>query len=692
MLTLDSAEAHCLIPFRRNKQFVGRDSQLRELMAKLSPENEDDCQRVAIAGLGGIGKTQIALEIAFRMQEAFTDCSVFWVPAIDITSFEKAYRDIGKILQIPGLDDDKADVKSLVAAYMGKESMGRWLLVIDNVDDLELFSQKAGDGDESGSTTFADYLPFSRKGSILFTTRNRVVAIKQAEVEVAMVDEMDQTDSQKLLEVSLINKDCSEQKNNVAKLLDLLAYLPLAIKQAAAFMNENQMSIATYLDICVSDNERFVELLSKDFEDKGRYKTIKNPIALTWLISFRQVLSHDHLAAEYLYFMSCVAQQDILQSLLPEASRLKQEMALGLLKAYAFITQREGQKSFDIHRLVQIAIRNWLREKNELHIWTGRTLTRMTELFPPFDYKKREECAKYLPHAEYILDFTQFSPDFGDDLEELLFKVGEYFHKIGKYVKAEQRYRRRFMMMTEMLGAEHPDTLGSMANLGLVLRSLTQYDEAEQIHRKCLKLNMEALGANHRNTLRSMNNLAVVLSVRGKHREAEQMHRKNLKLNIEMLGEDHPNTLRSMNNLAMVLDKQGSNAEAEGLMRQRLKLKEQTIGINHPSTLGSMNNLALILKKQGKYEESEKLHRHTLKLTEEVLGADHPDTIRSMNNLGSVLMKQGNYKEAESMNRQVLKLKEQAFGPDHPDTLRSLKNLSISLEKQGKHDVLGENV
>ena len=161
---------HWLVPFGRNKQFVGRVSELAQIIAKLDPNYVNNCSRVAVAGLGGIGKTQMALEVAFQIQTLHPDCSVFWVPAIDSTTFEHAFREIGQKLQIPGIDEDKADVKLLVKTSLSQESAGRWLMVIDNADDMRMLFAEADKGNISSQ--LLDYLPFSRNGSILFTTRD----------------------------------------------------------------------------------------------------------------------------------------------------------------------------------------------------------------------------------------------------------------------------------------------------------------------------------------------------------------------------------------------------------------------------------------------------------------------------------------------------------------------------------------
>ena len=678
---------HWLVPFGRNKQFIGRDSLLQELFAKLNLEDLEDCQRVAIAGLGGVGKTQIALEAAFRIKNATPDCSVFWISATSTTSFENSVRDIGQALQIPGINEDKADVKSLVKRFLSQESVGRWLLIIDNADDIDMLYTRVNESSESsGSPALVDYLPFSRMGSILFTTRNQEAAVKQAGLNVIMVKEMSEGDSQKLLETSLINKSLIGGKDTTAKLLENLAHLPLAIKQAAAYINQKMISVSDYLGLYEADGEELIHLLSTEFEDQGRYRDVKNPIALTWLISFRQISSHDPLAEEYLCFMSCVAQQDIPRSLLPAATTKRKELeAIGTLKAYAFISEREGQDSYDIHRLVQIAMRNWLKTRGELNSGFGKALIQVAKVFPYPRHRNKATWTTYLPHAYYVLSFQVYSGDFEEPQRKLLSKLGECFYMSGKYVEAERIHRQELAICERVLGKEHRDTLSSMDNLAQVLRRQGRYIEAEQIQQQTLELDKKVLGPEHPDTLACMDGLARLLRKQGKYVEAERLHRQTLELDKKVLGPEDPGTLRSMDGLGLALWRQSKFVEAEQINRLTLEVRGNLYGPEHPATLTSINNLARALSSQGKYAEAELMHRQTLELDKKVLGPEHPDTLTSMNNLALVLAKQGKYIEAEQMDQRTLELRRTVLGPEHPDTLTSMNNLALVLAKQGKY-------
>jgi hypothetical protein len=186
-----------VLPFGRNKDFVGRQSQLDRLITILLIDNTgENCPRAALVGLGGIGKTQIALECVFQLQRLLPVLSVFWVRASDTTSFENAYREIGHQLKILGLEDDKADVKRLVKTRLSQEGTGSWLMIMDNADDFSLFY---GDNNRNEPGALSEYLPFSTLGVILFTTRDRKAATRYASSTVIDVDEMDDNESEELL-------------------------------------------------------------------------------------------------------------------------------------------------------------------------------------------------------------------------------------------------------------------------------------------------------------------------------------------------------------------------------------------------------------------------------------------------------------------------------------------------------------
>ncbi|KAI1382616.1 uncharacterized protein F4822DRAFT_100890 [Hypoxylon trugodes] len=672
----DTKETHFMVPFGRNENFVGRESILQQLLSRIPPSTiQDDCQRTALEGLGGIGKTQIALEAAYRVRHKHPDCSVFWVPAVDATSFENAYRDIGRQLGVKGIEDDKADVKMLVRVALSHESAGSWLLVIDNADDLKLFAD----------ATLSDYLPFNRNGSILFTTRNHEAAVRLdiPQQDIMNVTKMNNDEATNLLRAGL-KEDQIRDAESITHLLGFLANLPLAIKQASAYMAKTGMLTSKYLQHCQSSDKTMVKLLSQDFEDRNRYKNINNPIATTWLISFNHISRDYPLATRYLRFICYLAEKDVPTSLLPPGEdELESDEAIGILKGYAFVIERKEPDSFDIHRLVRLAMRNWLQTNGEWQKWAIDAIQHLTDKYPFPMHENRSIWMRYLPHGQLVLYLRN---KFADKKTDLLFNIAGSYSMLGKYNEAEQMYRQTLELRERMLGREHPSTLASMNNLALVLDSQGKYKEAEQMHRQTLELRERILGREHPDTLGSMNNLAGVLRNQGKYEETKQIHRQTLELTERILGREHPDTLDSMNNLALVLDSQGKYEEAEQIHRQTLELRERMLGREHPDTLDSMNNLALVLDSQGKYEETKQIHRQTLELREQILGREHPDTLVSMNNLALVLNSQGKYKEAEQMHRQTLELMERVLGKEHPSTLGSMNNLAGVLRNQGKYE------
>ena len=218
-------------------------------------------------------------------------------------SLHQAYLDVAQKLCIPGWEDKKADVKRLVQEYLSKERTRQWLLVFDNADDINMWI--------SQSSRLIDYLPKSEHGCVVFTTRDRKTAVKLAKNNIFEVPEMEETVAIRLLQKCLVNPDLVKNRPDTKALLTELTYLPLAIVQAAAYINENGIALSDYLSLLVEQEEDVIDLLSEEFEDDERYYNIKNPVATTWLISFEQIRQRDLLTADYLSFMACIDSKDI---------------------------------------------------------------------------------------------------------------------------------------------------------------------------------------------------------------------------------------------------------------------------------------------------------------------------------------------------------------------------------------------
>jgi hypothetical protein len=272
---------HFLLPFGQNDDFVGREETLEALLGMLPPKTRlNDCQRIAIEGLGGVGKTQIALHAAYLIHNQDPDCSVFWVPAISQVSFENAYREIGGALHIPDIDKEKADIPVLLKKALEK-STSQWLLIIDNLDDPSLLTDQS---------SLQRHLPFNRQGSILFTTRNHEVVTRLdiPSKNIVKVRGITETDALKIFRNGLQEHQLRDNQSTV-ELLRHLAFLPLAIKQACAYLARTGETAADYLQYCRMSKKTEIQLLNMDFEDRYRYPNNANPITTTWLISFQHV-------------------------------------------------------------------------------------------------------------------------------------------------------------------------------------------------------------------------------------------------------------------------------------------------------------------------------------------------------------------------------------------------------------------
>jgi tetratricopeptide (TPR) repeat protein len=585
--------------------------------------------KVAITGLGGVGKTQLVLELVYRVRDKYRNCSVIWIPATNTESLHQAYLDVARQLKIPGSDEDKADVKKLVQGYLSKESAGRWLLVFDNADDVNMWTTQSG----LGSGRLIDYLPRSEQGCIVFTTRDRKTAVKLVHRNVMEVPEMDEDVAIQLLQKCLVNPDLVDNRPDMTALLKELTYLPLAIVQAAAYINENGIAFVDYLSLLADQEEVVIELLSEEFEDDGRYDNIKNPVATTWLISFEQIRHRDPLAANYLSFMACIDAKDIPQSLLPAgASRKKEIDAIGTLDAYSFIIKQAADLAVNLHRLVHLATRNWLQQNDLIAHWTEITILRLEEVFPDDDHQNRTDWRRYLPHVRCALMSDEAGKD-GETRIALSQRFGRCLLSDGRYNEAEAPFVEVMERHRKILGQEHPSTLASIANLATTYWNQGRWKEAEDLEVQVVEMRKRVLGAEHPETLASIANLATTYRNQGRWKEAEDLEVQVVEMLKRVLGAEHPSTLASIANLATTYWNQGRWREAEELQATELEICSRVLGKEHPDTLISMCNLALIWKGHGQDADALELMKRCVEVRARILGSNHPYTLSSSTKL-----------------------------------------------------------
>jgi tetratricopeptide (TPR) repeat protein len=260
-----------------------------------------------------------------------------------------------------------------------------------------------------------------------------------------------------------------------------------------------------------------------------------------------------------------------------------------------------------------------------------------------------------------------------------------YWH-LGEFGPALRQTERALALNRQFLGPDHPETLGTMNNLGLVLRALGQFEEARKVHEEALQLQRHVLGPEAPMTITSMHNLASTLRILRRLPEARTLAEETLELQRRVQGPEHRHTLTTMNLLAGVLLDQGKLDASRTLFEETLDLRRRTLGPEHPSTLESMTGLASAASSQGRSEEARDLFAKTLEIQRRVQGPEHPETLRTMYNLANMLTQLGRPDDAAPLYREALDVQRRVLGPEHYKTLRTMSALSDALDAQGQFE------
>ncbi|KAL7946163.1 P-loop containing nucleoside triphosphate hydrolase protein [Trichoderma barbatum] len=707
------------IPFRRDPDFINRGDYLDQISRCCS----ESAGRVALVGLGGVGKSQLAIEFAHRIAETRSDMWVFWIHAATQQRVEEGFMIIANAAKLIGRNQCQDNIPLLVKNWLSNEHNGRWIIILDSADNREVLYG----ADESGpdQRPLATYLPQSRNGSIIVTTRSRDVAYKLtgSNKNIIEIGPMAQTDALILLEKKLESLSDVEMAKNVIHALECV---PLAITQAAAYIQARapRSSIKKYLAEFQESEHKMVKLLNHDAGDMQRDGVASNAVLTTWQISFDYIHSQRPSAANLLSLMSFFDRQGIpewvLNPLLKTADTTLQASGLdkagnsesessddgshseigndnssdtsstfeddiAMLRNYCLITTNKEGDKFEMHRLVQLSMKYWLKAFGQQERFKQQYIERMAASFPTGKYENWAICQDLFAHVQVALDYRP-NENRLEEWATLCYNGAVYARLQGRYDIAEQMANEARKAREKKLGKDNTLTLQSISLLALIISVKGRWEEAEKLQVQVTEIRKTKLGSDHPSTLTSMGNLASTYWNQGRWKEAEKLEVQVMEIRKTKLGSDHPNTLTSMNNIALTYSKQGRWKEAEKIEVQVMEIRKTKLGPDHPDTLLSMSNLASTYWNQSRWKEAEKLDLQVMEIRKIKLGPDHPDTLTSMGNLASTYKDQGRWKEAEKLDLQVMEIRKIKLGPDHPDTLLSMNNLAHTWKCQSRHE------
>ncbi|CAG8104828.1 unnamed protein product [Penicillium nalgiovense] len=700
------------VPFTRDPDFVRRDKLLDQIYNKSSVAGS----RIALIGLGGVGKSELAIEYSYQVRSKSPATWVFWVHASNEARFEQSFRDIADQVKIPGRQDAKVNIFKLVENWLRDEKIGNWVCILDNVDDDQLLcsGSVAGKRDPmSGSTNAStkpllEYVPRSQNGSIIITSRTREVALKMVHhSDLIEVTPMEKSEALELLQRKLEQPGESQESR---QLVNALESMPLAVVQAASYIRNRapRSSVSQYLKDFLGSDREATKLLKKEAGHLYRDWEAKNSILVTWQISFDYIRQTKPSAADLLSLMSFFDRQGIPESLIRHQPKANDtsiseplsdssdgessesdigpdlEDDLTTLRDYSLISVSKDGTLFTIHRLVQLSTRAWLKSYGQVQEWREKSIRILAEEFPSGDYVNWEKCRVLYPHVKSAMSQRPESSGCRLELAALLYRGAWYAWESGLFGDMTQMASQSRKQRVTILGAENETALESTAMLAMARREQGRWEEAQHLWVQVMETRKRKLGEDHPDTLASMHNLASTYIHQGRWKEAAQLNIQVVITSKTKLGDDHHFTLTSMANLASTYLQQGRWKEAEQLNVQVVNISKKELGEDHFDTLTSMANLAMIYSHQGRWKEAEQLNVRVMETRKMKLGDNHPDTLTSMTNLAVTYMEQGQWEEAEHLNVQVVDTSKTKFGENHPFTLVSMANLSSTYLQQGR--------
>ena len=659
----------------RNPNFVGREALLHTLGVAFA--DGPSLVTKVITGLGGVGKTQLTVELAYRHRERFD--VVWWVRAENPLSLRADLAALAAALQL-GHDTDDLEARAAMARRW-LEHHDRWLLVLDNADD---------------PTAIASARPQGGGGIVLITSRG---GDWQAMADVVLVDVMAPDEA----EAFLSRRSRRSEPEAARELAAELGYLPLALEQAAAFVAQTPgLSVGDYLG---QYRQRDRELWLR-----GRPSDYPDTVATTWDLALQRATEASPAAADLLRLMAFLHPDGVPLSILDTSGevpgglaavagdRLAFADAVGALAAYSLLRGTSGD-SVAVHRLVQAVIRDRLDDAGRAR-WAATALHLVALQFPHNvdEVATWTDAARMLPHAQVVASHLlrlASTPGASEHLPagaipqlvSLLTRGTRYLLRSGQRMDAVVLAEATAGCAGSLLGPEHVETLRAQAVQALAYQLAGRTDEAVALGRQVLAHRVSLLGDAHLETVSSRADLAVSLQWARSPSclpEAIELGEKALEQRKDLLEPDHPDTLWSRAELSWSYWWVGRVADAIALREQVRDARRKTVGDDHPAALWDEANVAISYQMVGRAEEALVMFEAVLEARRRLLGPDHPDTLFTSGRLGHAYQAVGRVEEAITVGEGVVNDSRRVLGDDHPDTLSARSLLAASYRSGGR--------
>jgi tetratricopeptide (TPR) repeat protein/transcriptional regulator with XRE-family HTH domain len=666
------------IPYPRNPFFTGRETILTSLHTFLvSDKSAVLTQPQAICGLGGVGKTQVALEYAYRYAHEYQ--AVFWVGAETSEILMSNFVALANLLNLKEKDEkDQSTAVDAVKRWL--TALSRWLLILDNVDDLQVI---------------ADFLPPAVKGHVFLTTRMQATGKIAHRVEV---DAMEPEEGAlfllrraKLFELDAPLDVSYASWTQARAIAQAMGGLPLALDQAGAYIEETKCGLDAYLT-------RYQTLGVALLHERGETAS-DHPAEVvgTFLLSLEKVEQANPAAADLLRLCAFLAPDAIPEEIITKGAAelgsvlesvavdsFKLDKAIKQLLRYSLVRRNRDTKTLTIHRLVQAVVKNEMFKDTQRQ-WAERAVRAVNLVFPEVEYKTWPLCQRYLSHSRVCAELIEHWDMISLEAARLINQAGIYSYERGQYKEAEPLLQRAVANREQLLGSNHPDVARTLYYLAELYGTQGKYQEAEALHQRVLMIREQVFGKEHQEVAQSLMNLAWLYYAQAKYDEAEPLMQRVLDMRKKVLGPTHPDVAHSLSHLATLYTSQGKYEQAEPLLLLALDIQGQEPGPTHLDMALSLNNLASLYEDQGKYEQAEPLYRRALMIREQALGPDHPDVAQILNGMALLYLGQGQYQEAEPLLHRTIAIYEHELGPDHPHTAVGLNNLVKVYNAQGKY-------